>query len=183
MPPSELAMILDAAIAKEGVGGVMPVAIGLGAVTGARRGELCVVRWSDLGSAVGTADAEFAIARSLARLIGQTPILGPTKTHAERSVAIGAAGRDILVCRLEKQARYAEHARTALRPDAFVLPVRPTGRRLAYPMASPTASPTWSRACGLGPSGLTASESASPAGTSTTSATSAPPRWWRRAST
>ncbi len=133
MPPSELAMILDAAIAKEGVGGVMPVAIGLGAVTGARRGELCALRWSDLGSAVGTADAEFAIARSLTRLIGQTPILGPTKTHAERSVAIGAAGRDILARRWEKQARYAEHARTALRPDAFVLSRSPDGSEPCLP--------------------------------------------------
>lgn len=67
------------------------VIIALAAMTGARRGELCALRWSDVDLDAGIVH----IRRSL-RQVGRQMFEGPTKTHQERSVALPAEAVDML---------------------------------------------------------------------------------------
>lgn len=57
--------------------------IALAATTGARRGELCALRWSDIDLDAGVVH----IRRSI-RQVADKPIEGDTKTHQERAVAL-----------------------------------------------------------------------------------------------
>jgi integrase len=56
------------------------------AATGARRGEVCALRWSDLDAQAGA----LTIRRSLAAVVGG-PIEKDTKTHAARRIALDKA--------------------------------------------------------------------------------------------
>ena len=82
MTSAELGSLIDRAIASEEykAGGVVPVAIGLLALTGCRRGELCALRWSELDADQGLVTIKY----SLTALTGQPWKIGPTKTHQER---------------------------------------------------------------------------------------------------
>ncbi|HYA45309.1 MAG TPA: site-specific integrase [Acidimicrobiales bacterium] len=114
---------------------VVATAIALGAVTGARRGELCALRWSDI-------DWErrmITIARSLTVIRAQ-PAEGPTKTHQRRDVAVDPAIAALLTARREQQERYAAAVGVELVTDPYVLsrasdgstPCLPDGLSLAY---------------------------------------------------
>jgi len=59
---------------------LMTRAIALAALTGARRGELCAIRWSDV-------DAEAGVMRIAKAVTGKATI-GPTKTHQVRVLAL-----------------------------------------------------------------------------------------------
>jgi integrase len=61
------------------------------AVTGARRGELCGLRWGDLDTESGT----LLIERSVVQIGGQA-IMKPTKTHQARRIALDAATISVL---------------------------------------------------------------------------------------
>jgi integrase len=63
----------------------------LAAVTGARRGELCGLRWSDLDATTGTLLIERAVAR-----IGGEAIIKSTKTHQARRIALDNATLELL---------------------------------------------------------------------------------------
>lgn len=94
----------------------LATAIALAALTGARRGELCALRWSDLDLAAGTV----RIARSLT-VVGAVVHVGPTKTHAERKMALGEVGvATLLRCRLRME-EFAAQVGVPLDPDPFVL--------------------------------------------------------------
>ena len=69
----------------------MATFIALAAVTGARRGELCGLRWSDLDEEAGLLTFE----RSYTVVDGQH-IYKPTKTPRNRRVALGAFGLEAL---------------------------------------------------------------------------------------
>jgi integrase len=69
----------------------MAAFIALAAVTGARRGELCGLRWGDLDDELGT----LTIERSYA-VVGGKHIIKPTKTHGVRCIALGDFGTDAL---------------------------------------------------------------------------------------
>jgi integrase len=58
----------------------------VGALTGARRGELCALRWSDLDVELGT----LSIERSLTSPKGSRWAEGPTKNRRRRSVALSS---------------------------------------------------------------------------------------------
>lgn len=60
----------------------------LAAVTGARRGELCGLRWSDLDWSTGT----LTIERSVYDIAGGGWSAKDTKTHQVRQIAIGVVG-------------------------------------------------------------------------------------------
>ena len=85
-------------------------------LTGARRGELCALRWSDLDLAAGTV----RIARSLT-VVGAVVHVGPTKTHAERKMALGEVGVDTLLRRRLRMEEFAAQVGVPLDPDPFVL--------------------------------------------------------------
>jgi integrase len=98
------------------------------AATGARRGEVCGLRWTDIdvdGRAI-------LIRRSIATVAGGT-IEKDTKTHAARRIAIDADTVEVLVRqreRLEERARVCE---VVLAPDAYVFTHSANGRQPVHP--------------------------------------------------
>jgi integrase len=76
----------------------LAAAIAPAAVTGARRGELCALRWSDIDWTGRT----LRIARSLT-VVGSLVAEGPTKTHQRRDVAVGEVLGAFLATRQEQQ--------------------------------------------------------------------------------
>jgi integrase len=94
----------------------LATAIALAALTGARRGELCALRWSDVDLEVG----RLRIARSLTVVKKQIHV-GPTKTHQARDVALDATAVGILQDRRAYMLALSEAAESPLVDDPFVL--------------------------------------------------------------
>jgi integrase len=95
---------------------VLGAAIALAAVTGARRGELCALRWSDVDWSRRT----MSIARSLT-VADKIATEGPTKTHQRRIIAIDAALEAFLTKRRSEQETYARDVGVPLAVDPFIL--------------------------------------------------------------
>lgn len=114
---------------------VLATAVVLAAVTGARRGELCAVRWCDIDWKRRT----LRIARSLT-VIRREACEGPTKTHQRRDVAIDDALSAFIVGRQAEQQAYADIVGVDLVTDPYLLsrsadgamPCRPDGLTSAY---------------------------------------------------
>jgi integrase len=104
----------------------MATFIALAAITGARRGELCGLRWSDVDEATGT----LRIERAYCVVAGKHTFKG-TKTHGVRRIALGDFGLEVLRrqrARLEDRARYLgiELApETPILTYDLVLPINP----------------------------------------------------------
>jgi integrase len=95
----------------------------LAVVLGARRGELCALRWSEVDLDRG----EVLIAGVVVRVPKQALIHKDTKTHAKRRVAVGAGTVELLrACRVA-QAKDALAVGTALAADAYVFSHVPDG--------------------------------------------------------
>lgn len=88
---------------------MLALAITLAAVTGARRGELCALRWSDVNSD----KRPLTIARSLTEIEGLTTE-GPTKTHQRRDIALDETLLPLLQSRRAAQVAYAADVGTKL---------------------------------------------------------------------
>ncbi|MGH9105088.1 MAG: tyrosine-type recombinase/integrase [Acidimicrobiales bacterium] len=95
---------------------VLAIAVALAAITGARRGELCALRWSDVNWPRGT----LTIARSLT-VVNKQVAEEPTKTHQRRDIAIDEALGTFLTRRRGEQDRYAETVGVQLVDDPFIL--------------------------------------------------------------
>ena len=78
-------------------------------VLGARRGELCALRWSDVDLDQG----EVLIAGGIVRVPGESLVDKPTKTHAKRRVAVGADTVELLRAHRLAQAKDALACGTA----------------------------------------------------------------------
>jgi integrase len=102
--------------AAEATDPVLATAIALAALTGARRGELAALRWSDVDLASGY----LTIARSINVVDGVTHESG-TKTHQIRRLALDELGAKILRDRWKYQADLSERAGSPLVDDPFVL--------------------------------------------------------------
>ncbi len=99
--PDDVAALIDAA---GEVNAALPVLFRIAAVTGARRGELCALRWRH----IDLDDATIHIAAALA--VTPTGVVeGPTKTHAERRLSIDPGTVDRL-----------RRMRASAHPDGFV---------------------------------------------------------------
>ncbi len=101
--------------------------------TGARRGELCALRWSDIDLDLG----EILIARSIApddrdakQLIEKS-----SKTHQERRLAIDAATVDVLREHRQLMIDRAVPTGAPCSSDAFVFSNDVTGERRWHPDA------------------------------------------------
>jgi integrase len=122
-------------VAAQEVDPVLAAAIVLAAVTGARRGELCALRWSDVDSE----RRRLVLARSLT-VTGRDAKLGPTKTHQRRDVAIDDALGAFISQRQVEQRAYAEMVGVELVKDPYLLsrssdgamPCLPDGLTHAY---------------------------------------------------
>jgi len=100
----------------------------LAAITGARRGELCALRWTDVDFGPGTV----RISRSVMDLPGRVEEKS-TKTHQERTLSLGPAGIALLEAHRAQVLDRARAGEVDVAPDAFVFserldcaaPVRP----------------------------------------------------------
>jgi integrase len=127
-PPSvaDAARLLRTAMAEEPELGLF---LRLAVVLGARRGELCALRWSDVDLDKG----EILVAGGVITVKGQAPTAKATKTHAKRRVAVGAGTVELLRAHRGEQAKPALACGVALAPTAYVfshaadasVPVRP----------------------------------------------------------
>jgi integrase len=132
-PSTEAVQRLVAAAQEEDP--VLAAAIVLAAVTGARRGELCAIRWSDVDWTRRT----LTFARSLT-VIRREATEGPTKTHQRRDVAIDDALGAFISQRQVEQQAYAETVGVELVTDPYLLsrssdgavPCLPDGLTHAY---------------------------------------------------
>jgi integrase len=113
-PPSreELQQLLEAcADSHEELGSLIFVA----ATSGARRGELCGLRWSDLDLDLAT----MTISRSISDA-GREVAVKDTKTHQARRIALDAATVSVLQSQRERVVARAEAAGLKLAPSAYV---------------------------------------------------------------
>lgn len=110
--PEKAAVLVDAAweFAPD-----LGVFVWLAMVTGARRGELCVLRWSD----VRFEDADLLIARSYVVRKGNK-VVKETKTQQRRRLALDPATVKVLKEHWERCAKRAEQAGESLQEDGYV---------------------------------------------------------------
>jgi integrase len=95
----------------------------LAATTGARRGELCALRWSDLDKKTGA----LTIARSIVETQGSTLIEKDTKTHSSRRIALDAGSIAALTGQRDRCQLRAETCGVSLADSAHVFSVDPAG--------------------------------------------------------
>jgi integrase len=95
---------------------VLATAIALAALTGARRGELCALKWTDVD--LGT--ARIHISSSISP-VGHELLEGPTKTHASRDIAIDEVGVKLLEARMDELRRIAQVMGVELVAEPYVL--------------------------------------------------------------
>jgi integrase len=103
---------------------VLAAAIVLAAITGCRRGELCGLRWSDLDPS-GVLYVQRAVKHGIDK--GEL-IVGPTKTHQERRVALDPLALATLANHRAKVEAWAAEAEVSLDPDAYILSHDPAGK-------------------------------------------------------
>jgi hypothetical protein len=90
---------------------------------GARRGEICSLRWPDIDFDRG----EVLIAGNVVRVPRQGLVRKDTKTHAKRRVAVGAGTLDLLRTHRVEQAKAALACGATLPADAYVFSHVPNG--------------------------------------------------------
>jgi len=121
-PPAveDAARLLSIALAEDSELGLF---LRLAVVLGARRGELCAVRWSDVDLDQG----EVLIAGGIVRVPGESLVDKATKTHAKRRVAVGADTVELLRAHRLAKAKDALACGTTLAADAYVFSHVPDG--------------------------------------------------------
>jgi integrase len=107
--------------------------------TGARRGEVCGLRWSDVDAGSRT----LSIRRSVASVSGGT-IVKDTKTYAARRIALDTDTLAVLATHHQRMQRRALLCRVELDPDGFVFTTTADGSQLLHP---DTITGTFSRLC------------------------------------
>ncbi len=94
----------------------------LAALTGARRGELCALRWTDIDVAGGTV--------TIARSVYDTPdgwAEKPTKTHQARTIGLDALGLEALRRHRAAASELARGLGLTMEADGFVFSRSPMG--------------------------------------------------------
>jgi integrase len=97
----------------------------LAVVLGARRGELCSLRWPDIDFDHG----QVLIAGNVVRVPRKALVHKDTKTHAKRRVAVGAGTLDLLRAHRVAQAKQALACGATLPVDAYVFSHAPDGTK------------------------------------------------------
>jgi integrase len=107
--------------------------------TGARRGEVCGLRWGDIDLHAGSV----YICRSVASVGGGT-VVKDTKTHAARRIALDPATIDLLIQRRERADAFAHVAHCELGDEGFVFSMQPDG---SAPLHPDTVTKNFQRLC------------------------------------
>jgi len=123
--PKQLSSLVRAADESDGV---MAAAVALAALTGARRGELVALRWSDIDLDEGSV----RIARSLTVANGERHT-GPTKNHAIRVLALDPICIEVLRRRWAAMTDLSMRAESPLVEDPYVLSYSANGATPAPP--------------------------------------------------
>ena len=123
--PERLTALIRSAEVKDSV---LATAVALAALTGARRGELVALRWSDVDIDAGVVN----IAHSLTVAEGQHHV-GPTKTHASRKLALDPVAVAVLRTRWTYMQDLADRAESPLVADPYVLSYNANGAVPANP--------------------------------------------------
>jgi integrase len=121
LQPDQVATLIKTAKATDPV---MAVAIRIAFITGARRGELCALHWSDIDLEVGI----LRIERSLTQ-VGETLTVKDTKTGRGRNVALDARTVAALRRHREWQENLAHEAESPIVTDPYVLSDNANGAR------------------------------------------------------
>ncbi len=114
--PEEVLLLIGTAEAQDNP--MLATVVRLAAATGARRGELCALMWSDIDFDLGIVTISRSIA-DLGRKGGR--IVKGTKTHATRRVSLGEASLEAL-----RAFRSAENDRRVV-PGPYVFSLHPEG--------------------------------------------------------
>ena len=114
----DVARLVDAA---HDVNPALAVFLRLAAATGARRGELCGLRWND----VDLDDGSLAIRRSIANTRSKGVVEKDTKTHAERRLSLDASTVSVLANHHRTVAELVDRCGGELEADAFVFSHEP----------------------------------------------------------
>ena len=118
----EAADISRLMVAAKAVNPGLPVFFRVAATTGARRGELCALRWNDIDLGL----EQLTIRRGLVEAHGRV-IEKDTKTHASRRMTLDAGTVAELERHYERNAEIARACGAELRPDAYVFSRDPVG--------------------------------------------------------
>ena len=128
---------------------VLAAAIAVAATTGARRGELLGLRWSDIDLDNGF----LHIRRAIKHADGPGWVIGETKSHAQRRIALDTFSVSVLRRHFAAACRRAEEAEVELDSDGFVFTFDPTG---GEPMKPDSLGQAFGRLCAReGVSGVT----------------------------
>lgn len=100
----------------------LAMAIVLAAMTGARLGELCGLRWSDVDLEHDVLHIRRAVKHGVNK---RELVVGPTKTHQERRVSLDSAAHELLAAHRRRVQDWAVQAGVAVREDGYVLPGGP----------------------------------------------------------
>jgi len=118
--PEEVQAMLKVA---EDIEPMLAVLLLVAALTGARRGELCALRWNDLDTKAGA----LTIARSVYEVDGETCAEKPTKTHQARTIGLDALGLEALRRHRAAVAQLADDLALDVPDDAFMFSRSPVG--------------------------------------------------------
>ena len=118
--PDEVRRVVEAA---ESIEPTLASLLLLAALTGARRGELCALRWSD----VEWQDGTLRIARSVYEVVGGGWAEKATKTHRARRIGIDDLGLAILRRHREGVDKLANDLALTIPPDVFLFSRSPVG--------------------------------------------------------
>lgn len=119
--PEVVAALIDSA-RQRGLP-VLATAIFVSATTGLRRGELCGLRWSDIDFRGRT----LTVSRAVKHDDGPGWIVGATKTHKIRRIAIDQATVEVLEAHHALMSAAAASAGVVMRGDGYVLTLDPSG--------------------------------------------------------
>lgn len=139
VPSPEVIQRLIAAAESRGQP-VLAAAIAVAATTGARRGELLGLRWSDVDLGAGV----LHIRRAVKHADGSGWVVGKTKTHAQRRIALDGFSVGLLRRHHEGARQRALDACIAFEPDGYVFTFDPSG---AAPMKPDSLGQAFSRLC------------------------------------
>ena len=117
--PAQVSALIKAA---DYVDPVLATAVALAALTGARRGELTALKWSD----IDLVNDRVTIARSLTVTHGERHI-GPTKSRVSRDLAVDPVGMDVLARRWAHMVDLSLRTNSPMVPDPYVLSYQANG--------------------------------------------------------
>ncbi|HEY2303643.1 MAG TPA: site-specific integrase [Acidimicrobiales bacterium] len=98
---------------------ILACTIALAAVTGCRREELCGLRWTDVDWDDGVLHVQRAVKHGLDH---RAVVVGPTKSHQDRWVALDPFALAVLAQHRERMQAAATAARVGVLADGYILP-------------------------------------------------------------